>query len=40
MRGRYGDILLGVGSETMNVLASSKEDYIILLHIRNKAENF
>jgi hypothetical protein len=24
----------------MNVLASSKEDYIILLHIRNKAENF
>ena len=39
-RGRSGGILLGVRTETMNVLASSDGDFHIKFHIRNKADNF
>ena len=39
-RGRSGGILLGVRTETMDVLASSEGDFHIKVHIRNKADNF
>jgi hypothetical protein len=39
-RGRSGGILLGVRTDTMEVLARSDGDYHIKLHIRNKADNF
>jgi hypothetical protein len=39
-RGRSGGILLGVRSDTMEVLARSTGDYHIKLHIRNRANNF
>jgi hypothetical protein len=39
-RGRSGGILLGVRTDTMEVLASSGGDYHIKLHIRNRADNF
>jgi hypothetical protein len=38
--GRSGGILLGVRSDTMEVLARSGGDYHIKLHIRNRADNF
>jgi hypothetical protein len=39
-RGRSGGMLVGVRSDTMDVLASSDGDYHIKLTIRNKADNF
>jgi hypothetical protein len=39
-RGRSGGMLVGVRSDTMEVLASSDGDYHINLTIRNKADNF
>jgi hypothetical protein len=39
-RGRSGGILLGVRTDTMEVLARSGGDYHIKLHIRNRADNF
>jgi hypothetical protein len=39
-RGRSGGILVGVRSDTMEVLASSSGDYHIKIHIRNRANNF
>ena len=39
-RGRSGGILLGVRTDTMDVLASSDGEYHVKLHIRNKADNF
>jgi hypothetical protein len=39
-RGRLGGILLGVRTDTMEVLASSGGNYHIKLHIRNRADNF
>jgi exonuclease III len=39
-RGRSGGILLGVRTDTMEVMASLGGDYHIKLHIRNKADNF
>jgi hypothetical protein len=39
-RGRSGGILLGVRTDTMEVLDRSGGDYHIKLHIRNRADNF
>jgi hypothetical protein len=39
-RGRSGGILLGVRTDTMEVMARSGGDYHIKLHICNKADNF
>ena len=39
-RGRFRGILLGVRTENMDVLASSKGEFHIKFHIRNKADNF
>jgi hypothetical protein len=39
-RGKSGGILLGVWSNTMEVLAHSGGDYHIKLHIRNIVDNF
>jgi hypothetical protein len=39
-RGRPGGILLGVRSDTMEILARSSGDYHIKLHIHNRADNF
>jgi hypothetical protein len=39
-RGRSGGILLGVRTDTMEVLARLGGDYHIKLHICNKADNF
>ena len=39
-RGRSGGILLGVNSNSMEVLAVSDADFHIKFHIRNKADNF
>jgi hypothetical protein len=39
-RGRSGGILLGVRTDTMEVIARSGGDYHIKLHIRNRADNF
>jgi hypothetical protein len=39
-RGRSGGMLVGVRSDTMEVLASSDGEYHIKLTIRNKADNF
>jgi hypothetical protein len=39
-RGRSGGMLLGVRSDTMDVLASSDGEYHIKLTIRNKVDNF
>ena len=39
-RGRSGGILLGVRTDTMDVLASSDGEYHVKLHIRNKVDNF
>jgi hypothetical protein len=39
-RGRFGGMLVGVRSDTMEVLASLDGDYHIKLTIRNKADNF
>jgi hypothetical protein len=40
LRGRSGGILLGVRTDTMEMLASSGEDYHINLHIHKKDDNF
>jgi hypothetical protein len=39
-RGRSGGILLGVRTNTLDVLASSNGEFHIELHVRNKADNF
>jgi hypothetical protein len=39
-RGRSGGMLVGVHSDTIDVLASSDGEYHINLTIRNKADNF
>ena len=39
-RGRSGGILLGVNSNSMEVLAVSDADFHIKFHVRNKADNF
>ena len=39
-RGRSGGILLGVRSDSMDVLARTDGDFHIKLHRRNKADNF
>jgi hypothetical protein len=39
-RGRSGGMLVGVRSDTMEVLASSDGEYHINLTIRNKADDF
>jgi hypothetical protein len=39
-RGRSGGMLVGIRSDTMDVLASSDGEYHIKLTIRNKADNF
>src|SRR4051812_28184240 len=39
-RGRSGGILLSVRADTMDILACSKGEFHIKLHIRNKAHNF
>ena len=39
-RGHFGGILLGVNTGTMDVLASSDDEFHVKLHIRNKADNF
>jgi hypothetical protein len=36
----FGGILLGIGMDTMDVLASSGGDFHIKLPIRNRADNF
>ena len=39
-RGRSGGILLGVNSNSMEVLAVLDEDFHIKIHVRNKVDNF
>src|SRR4051794_29111098 len=39
-RGRSGGILLGVRTDSMDVLADSYGEFHIKLNIRNKADNF
>jgi hypothetical protein len=39
-RGRSGGILVGVKTDTMDVLACSEGDFHVKLHIRNKIDNF
>ena len=39
-RGRSGGILLGVKTESMEVLAVSDGEFHIKLHVRNKSDNF
>jgi hypothetical protein len=39
-RGRSGGILLGVRTDTMEIMARSGGDYHIKLHIRNRVDNF
>ena len=39
-RGRSGGILLGVRSDSMDVLARMDGDFHIKLHLRNRADNF
>ena len=39
-RGTSGGILLGVKTDTMDVLARTDGDFHIKLHLRNRADNF
>jgi hypothetical protein len=39
-RGRSGGILVGIKTDTMDVLACSDGDFHVKLHIRNKLDNF
>jgi hypothetical protein len=39
-RGRSGGILLGVGTDTIEIMARSGGDYHIKLHIHNRVDNF
>jgi hypothetical protein len=39
-RGRYGGILVGIKTDTMDVLACSDGDFHVKLHIQNKLDNF
>jgi hypothetical protein len=39
-RGRSGGILLGVTSDSFDILARSDGDFHIKLHLRNRADNF
>jgi hypothetical protein len=39
-RGRSGGILVGIKTDTMDVLACSNGDFHVKLHMRNKLDNF
>ena len=39
-RGKSGGILLGINSDSMEVLAIEDEDFHIKFHVQNKADNF